>query len=98
MFDGLLALTDVSGAQGFLLASLSAFAAGLIIAFAYMFRSVYTCGFAVTLALLYLRITLDSTTPSSAQTDGGVFLYSLPHLAWGTIQKSPTYKLWGRRK
>ena len=52
MFDGLLALTDVSGAQGFLLASLSAFAAGLIIAFAYMFRSVYTRGFAVTLALL----------------------------------------------
>ena len=52
MFDALLALVDVGSAEGFLLAALSALAAGLIIAFAYMFRSVYTRGFAVTLALL----------------------------------------------
>lgn len=52
VFDALLSLTDVGSAQGFLLGALAAFAAGLMIAFAYMFRSVYTRGFAVTLALL----------------------------------------------
>ena len=52
MVDMLLTTVDVGSAEGFLLAALASFVSGLIIAFAYMFRSVHTRGFAVTLTLL----------------------------------------------